>query len=199
MAEPKRRSALEGRLRPGRYGAGGEGVVLTERRLSASVQIEGAPAGGEALAAALGVLNLDQAPEPRRSLAREGRALVSTAPGQWLVLSDADAPAALVARLAEALGASGATCLDLSHARTVVRASGPELRALLAKGCALDLEAFAAGDAAATRLGPFTVLLRFTEDDACEIHVFRSFGLALWEWLCERALELGLRVDAPAS
>ncbi len=198
-AESKRVSALCGHVAEGAFGTGGEtnpGVVMAERRPAALAQINGAP-DEPALADALRAFALE--PAPRRACAGGGLTLLWNGPGMWLADADGSAAVELVATLRAALAATDATVTDLSHARTVIRLGGPRVRELLAKGCPFDVDALSAGDVAATQLGHFSVLLHALADEAgCDVYVFRSFALALWQWLAHAAGEFGyqIRVDA---
>ena len=189
------RSALWGHLKAGRYGSpdpdGGPGVVLEERRPGALVQINGAD-DPEALGHALSPLGLSDAPRRNRAVCGERADLLWTGAGQWWVVGREPDPGA--AELRELTGDPEVTTIDLGHARTLLRASGPMARELLAKGCPLDVDGLEPGDCAATRLGPFGIVLHCRSGEVFDLYVFRSFGLALWEWLCDEAAEFGYEV-----
>ncbi len=196
MHEPARRSALEGHYRVGRFGARPEdapGVVLTECRPRAVVQVNGAPEAGE-LAGALGAPEAGVA--PNRTFDAGAVRYAWNGPGQWLAESAGHTPGELVEHIEEALRAHGASATDLSHARTVVRVSGPASTDLLAKLCPIDIEAMRPGDSAATLAGPFSVQVVKAGDEAFRLYVFRSFGLAMWEMLQDEAAELGGEIAA---
>ena len=181
MAESRRRSALERHYHPGRHGASGsEGVTLVERRGLAMAQVNGAPEG--------------EGPAPLGSEITGDTLLLWTGPGQWFAVSEQARPEALIAQLEERLSASDAGVTDLSHARTVVRITGPAWRDLLAKGCPADVDAMASGDCVASLLGHFSVVIHCVVDDAADVYVFRSFGASLWEWLRGGAEEFGYTV-----
>mgnify|MGYP002267149987 CR=1 FL=1 len=104
-------------------------------------------------------------------------------------------PESLRAKLGERLSSSDATISDLSHARTVLRVSGPAWKDLLAKGCPADIDAMAPGDCVASLLSHFTVVIHCTGADSADVYVFRSFGASLWEWLRGGAAEFGYIVE----
>ena len=189
------RSALRGHVKAGRYGApdpeGGPGVVLEERRPGALVQINGAD-DPEALGRALSPLGLAGGPRRNRAVCGERADLLWTGAGQWWVVGRGPEPGA--AELRALAGDPEVTTIDLGHARTLLRASGPMARELLAKGCPLDVDGLAPGDCASTRLGPFSIVLHCRPGEVFDLYVFRSFGLALWEWLCDEAAEFGYEV-----
>jgi heterotetrameric sarcosine oxidase gamma subunit len=196
VAEVVERTALsdhpKSRLRTA--GAGGlPGAVLEEQRPAAIAQINGAPVESR-LASALGFLALDSAIEPRRASAGKGGTLLWTGPGQWLAVSSSTPAGVFVTNLRGALESSGATVTDLSHARSVIRIAGPKARDVMLKGCPLDLESFAGDDCACSLLGHFNVQIHCLGAQSFDLYVFRSFGLALWEWLVDAALEYGVEM-----
>ena len=192
-----RRSALDGHVVPGRHGASGREeavVVLEELRPGALVQLNGVsePASFAGLLSRLGI---DGAPQPRRGLTgSKGELLWTGADQWWLVDREGGMSAAEALALLEVRRAPDATALDLGHARTVLRVSGPMARDLLAKGCPLDVDGLRVGDCASTRLGPFNVVLHCAGTSRFDLYVFRSFGLAMWEWLNDEAAEFGCEV-----
>lgn len=175
-------------------GAGGlPGAVLEEQRPTAIAQINGAPEENR-LGAALSFLALETVPEPRRACPGKGATLLWNGPGQWLAVTSATPAEDFVAGLRSALSESGATVTDLSHARTVIRLAGPKARDVLLKGCPLDLELFQMNDCASSLLGHLNVQLHCLGDQTFDLYVFRSFGLAMWEWLVDAALEYGVEM-----
>ena len=198
MVDTSRRSALDGHYETGNFGSEGPegpGVSLSERRPSAMAQVNGAPDEAR-LAELLSTLAPDAAPKPLSSFQAEGLRMLWTGPGQWFAMSDSMAPAVLVSTLEDVLAGTDATVTDLSHARTVLRISGPACKDLLTKGCPADVEAMAPGDCLLSLLSHFNVLVDCVAEDACEVYVFRSFGLSLWEWLTDAAGEFGYCVQS---
>jgi len=201
VADPLRVSALESIVSPGRYGAatrGEAGVVLQEWRPSAIVQINGA-ADGEDFCQALGFLELEALPRARRACPGKAATLLWNGPGRWLAVSADAPPARFVNDFREALNGSDATVTDLSHARSVVRITGPRACEVLLQGCPLDLELFAENDCAASLLGHLSVQLHGLGGGGFDVYGFRSFGVALWEWLVDASLEYGLEVRLNAK
>jgi methylglutamate dehydrogenase subunit D len=94
-----------------------------------------------------------------------------------------------------------ATIVDQSHARTLLRISGPRVRDALAKGVAIDLHPseFRTGDTAATSVAHIGV--QFWQHDAAPTYVFcvaRGYAGSFWDWLAVSAAEYGLEV-APTA
>ena len=189
MAETRRpRSALEGVLVAGTFGAAEDGIGLTigERRPLALVHV-GVREGDDATRAAVGVTL--PALAGQTAVTGETRA-IWLAPDRWL-LCQADADG--IRRAAPAAAVN-----DVSSGRTVLRLSGPRVRDVLASDCPLDLHpsAFGPGRSAATLIGHFGVVLDCVEADVVDVYVARGFALDFWHWLTETAAEWGYRVDA---
>jgi heterotetrameric sarcosine oxidase gamma subunit len=183
MAEPRGdRSALLGHLRAGNFSAGAQApsVTLAERWPLAILQIDGLP-GGDPPA----VPQVPGAPP-----------VLQVGPRRWLVVDRRDRLESLTANLATSLdrAATGFVVTDLSHARTVLRIGGGNARDVLAKGCALDLHpgVFPVGSCAATSVvGLAAVLVAVDDAPTYDLHVARTYGQYVWEWICEAAAEYG--------
>jgi methylglutamate dehydrogenase subunit D len=188
-------SALAAVLRPGRGGvaSGAPGVVIAERRPLTIVQvaeIPGIPGDRPALEKALGLA----LPPPRRAAAANQRAALWVGPGRWFAVEPGSAP--LVAALERAAAASFAL-IDLSHARTVLRLTGPHALDVLAKGCAVDLHSgsIRAGDSFATGVARHAAVLHVVDaTPTVDIYVYRSLGQDLFEWLAEAGAEFGWQI-----
>lgn len=196
MVEAVAHSALEEQPASERRGAisgASPGVVLAERMLAALAQINGAPEGART-AKALAQLELESRPEPRRATAGRHATLLWTGPGQWLAIAARTSAEDFVLVLRDAVEPLGATVTDLSHARTVIRIAGPDSREVLLKGCPLDIEAMAKDDCAASLVGHLNALIHCVDERVFDVYVFRSFGLAMWNWLIDAAEEFGVEV-----
>ena len=81
-------------------------------------------------------------------------------PERWLLITPPAAPGSAAAAWQSACSGCG-IAVDLSSALTALEVAGSEVRALLARGCRLDLEptAFPAGHAAATIMAQVPVIL----------------------------------------
>jgi heterotetrameric sarcosine oxidase gamma subunit len=88
------------------------------------------------------------------------RLIVSVRPERWLLLAAPAAPGAF-AQLCSDACADCAAVVELSSALTALHVAGPAVRAMLARGCRLDLEPslFGAGCAAATLMAQVPVTL----------------------------------------
>jgi sarcosine oxidase subunit gamma len=82
----------------------------------------------------------------------------------------------------------------VSANRAVVELSGPHTRALLAKGCSLDLHprSFRPGMCAQTLLAKTAVILWQTDDaPTFKVFVRASFAAHLARWLADASVEFG--------
>ena len=181
MAEPRdNRSALLGHLRAGNFPAGEQtpGVTLAERWPLAILQIDGLPGG--------------PADRPAATRMPGVPPLLQVGPQRWLVIDRRDRLDSLSASLAT--GLEGSVVTDLSQARTVLRIGGGQARDVLAKGCALDLHpgVFPVGSCTATSVaGLAAVLVAVDDAPTYDLHVARTYGQYVWEWICEAAAEYG--------
>ena len=190
------RGAWEGATKPGRHGApdGAAGVRLTLRDgfgLATLIAADGKDADLQAILAERFGLSL---PEAGAAQIEGERGLIWSAPGQWLAL--APSPHAL-RDLPEALRGVAAVT-DQSDSRALVRISGPQARAMLAKGVAVDLHprAFGPGRAAVTSIAHIGVQLwQRDAGPTYEIAVARSFAGSFWGWLEHAAAEFGYEVE----
>ena len=178
MADLKRHSALENCTLsvPG----------ISELPYRAIVQINGAP---EDLHKRLRNWNFKTKTQTLKAVAGKDTGLLWNGPGQFLLVSAGQSAEELCGILAEQLQDSDATWVDLSHARTVFELSGPHAQDILAKGCALDVDAMQAGDCVPTLLAHLNVLLYCRAQQSFQIFVFRSFGFDCMEWLAHTARE----------
>ncbi|MBI3900055.1 MAG: hypothetical protein HY308_17440 [Gammaproteobacteria bacterium] len=75
---------------------------------------------------------------------------------------------------------------DQSHARVVLRLSGPKARTVLSKGCRLDLdgEIFATDSCAQTSIAEVSTLIHRVDDaPSYDLIVPSGYACAFWHWL----------------
>ena len=117
-------------------------------------------------------------------------------PDEWLVVTSAEAAAALGSELAEALAGFHAAINDVSGGHVALCVSGVDARTVLAKGCTLDLhpQKFGPAQCARTGLAKATVLLGALDSESTyTIIVSRSFSDYLCRWLAHAARAHGVR------
>lgn len=182
-----RRSPLEGRLPwslPPR--ANGPAVALSELRFAEQIGVRAkAP-----VAAYLAGVPLPL--EPNRVASMRMLRTLWLGPDEWLVTSPEGTAPDLVGRLTRALAGRQATVTDLSSSRAVIEITGIEARALLAKGCGLDLHprAFGPGCCAQTLFARLPVIIdQLSAAPLYRLFVRRSAARWLAEWLIDAAEE----------
>jgi sarcosine oxidase subunit gamma len=143
--------------------------------------------------------------EPCTSAAREQIGALWLGPDQWLVTCPARDVPGLIDSLREALAGVHAAITDISDGRVAFRLAGPSARAVLAKGCPVDLHprAFPPGRCAQSLLAKASVLIHLVADGpepgpSFEIYVARSFAQYLWTWLEDAGREYGVLIEPPA-
>ena len=111
-------------------------------------------------------------------------------PDEWLVTTSTDA-VALADQLTAAVGEEPGVALDLSANRTVLELTGPQARAVLEKGCPVDLHprAFGPGHAVSTTLARVPVLLWQTGEDTYRLFPRSSFADYVARWLLDAMVE----------
>ena len=202
MAEMRPRfvSALEGIASPGRYGRteASPGAVVSELP-APGLALVTARMGRSAdlIAAAEAAFGIAPPTTPRR-VESAALAFVWSGPDRWLAHRASEPPGGMEALLAPL--AAQAAVVDQSHARTLLRISGPRVRDALAKGVALDLDprAFRPGDAAMTGVAHIAVQLWQTDEAPTYVlSVARSLARSFWSWLEASAAEYGLELAPP--
>jgi sarcosine oxidase subunit gamma len=129
------------------------------------------------------------APLPARAGATSEQVLW-LGPDEWLVVTTDDA-AGLVERLDAALGSDPGLALDVSANRTVLELTGSHARAVLEKGCPVDLHprSFGPGRAVTTTLARVPVLLWQTGDEQYRLLPRSSFADYVARWLLDAMQE----------
>lgn len=178
----ERISALAGQQMPQSFGPD---LTLSERRVAHIWQLTAWP-GQVAQMAKLAAKSAGVKVAPGALQSAMGDALLMrTEPLRWLMVSETG--------MAPPDPGTAGTLVDLSHARTIIRVSGIEMPALMARQVPLDLRpaAFPEGSVASTGLDHVAVTLH-ARDSGMDLYCFRSFGLALWEHLTESAAPFAL-------
>jgi sarcosine oxidase, subunit gamma len=122
--------------------------------------------------------------------AGNGVSVLWLSPDEFLVVSD-EQPAQLTWSLAEALEGEWGSATDLSANRTTFELAGPSARAVLEKGCPLDLHprSFDVGSAYVTLIGSVPVVLWEVAEDRYWILPRSSFADFLGRWLIDAMAE----------
>jgi sarcosine oxidase, subunit gamma len=146
---------------------------------------------GERLGALTGGL-----PAASGDVSRSGdTAVLWLGPAEFLLVAPAESHeslgGSLPGTLIEALGEGEGQVVDLSANRTTLELSGPRARAVLEKGCALDLHprVLRPGTALSTEIGGIPALLWKTADETYRIFPRASFAEFLGRWLLDAMRE----------
>lgn len=115
-------------------------------------------------------------------------------PDEWLVVTGTDA-VALADQLAAAVGEEPGLALDVSANRTVLELTGPQARAVLEKGCPVDLHprSFGPGSAVSTTLARVPVLLWQTGGESYRLLPRSSFADYVARWVLDAMVEFAGR------
>ena len=175
----------------------GAGLVLAECRPRGLLVLRGDGARAEFRNAVSKVLGFEPVAEPLTAVRRRDVSMLWLGPDEWLVTTPERRAERIERDLRDALEGRHAALTDVSHGRTVIALSGPDARALLAKGCPLDFHprVFTPGRCARSRLARCQMLIhQVGEAPAFEIHVHRSFAQYAWTWLMDAGREFGIRI-----
>lgn len=185
--------AWAGIVGTGRHGSSA-GLRITLREDVGLATIVAADGQQSALAGRLFALRGWDMPAPGRAWIGPDCDVVWSASGQWLaVAAGRDTLRGLAGELS---GLAAVT--EQSDSRALLRIAGPEARACLSKGVAVDLHsrAFTPGSAAVTAIAHVSAQIwQRNEQPAYEIAVPRSFAASFWSWLVEAAAEFGDAVE----
>lgn len=174
-------------------------VTLSELRPKSFVQVGAWPETNALVASKLAaVMGLEAPGQSCEAHHVDDRALMLVAPGRYLALSGEED---LHAELTRQFQPEEACVTDLSHARAGIRLDGAPVTELLQKAVAIDFhdDVFPSGRATLTSLESFSVLLHRRAETVFDLYVFRGFGLSLWHWVTDAALEYGYRVGDPVG
>ena len=181
--------------------APGAGVVIGECRTRGLLVLRGDAARSGFRSAVSAALGLEPVVEPLTAARKRDVSMLWLGPDEWLVA----VPDRRIERIGQALRGAldeqHAAVTDVSHSRTILALSGPDARAVLAKGCPLDFHprVFGPGRCAQSRLAKCQVLIhQTTAEPAFEIYVMRSFAEYAWTWLMDAGEEFGVRI-APSE
>ena len=202
MAERyRRRSALAHLGIEARASSDGAGarVVLGERRIRGMLALRGDSASAGFRGAIASATGLEPVVEPLTSARQRDVTMLWLGPDEWLLVMPDRRLERVERTLRAALDGHHAALTVVSHSRTVFALSGPEARAVLGKGCPLDLHprAFPPGRCAQSTLAKCQALIHLVDPaPAFEIYVARSFAEYAWTWLEDAAGEFGVQIAA---
>ena len=197
VKQASRRSSLASVYKPSPFGisASPPGVTLAERA-GLSLVIAECAAGDVACIKALSKALGTDMPPPGHSSEAGDRRITWLAPGKWMIVGK-DKSYGETASLLES-SCEDAAINDVSSSKTVIRASGPNVRDTLAASCTIDLHpsVFKPGMSATTDLDHVVVTIDCIDADTFDLYVSRAYAVSFWEWLIEASEEFGGEVKA---
>lgn len=186
-----RRSPLAGLAGDLTEGAvtGDRDVRVSEWRFLTMVSLRVDPESPVAEAVA-GVLGVALPRSVGQVVSHGGHDVLWLGPDEWLVVSRTP-PEVLVAGLVHGVGEAHAAVVDVSANRTVIELAGACARAVLEKGCPLDLHprAFGPGTAVSTTLARVPVLLWQVGVQSYRLLPRSSFAEYTARWLLDASRE----------
>lgn len=181
-----------GLARRAREARGEAGVAMAERPFPAILNLRARGSTPEPWQAIETALGFALPREPNRAAGKDRVVALWLGPDEWwLIGPPADQG------LGKTLSELGCTLTEVGDSRTCIRISGPRARALIAKGCPLDLHprVFGPGHCAQSLLAEADIVLhQVSPAPAYDIYVARSFAEYLWLWLEDAAREYVLAV-----
>ena len=199
---------LEGR---GAAGRGAAGVAMGERPHRGIVNLRLDPGNAEIMAAFESAFGFALPAAANTSAGDADTIALWLGPDEWWLVvpgPEPEAGPALAEKLRAALSGHFAAVTEVGESRTCIRVAGPRARALLQKGCPLDLHprVFVAGACAQSILAKAAVTLHLFADESpaqagaegpvFDVYVGRSFAEYLWAWLEDAGREYGVAVVA---
>ena len=185
MAE--RITALQGHYQPGYTGRPGDpGVVMQEIKGLTLHQVAAwphtLPEVGSVLAQQLGT---DHFAGPGHASVGKKGAMLRIEPLKWWLLDHAPPE----------FNTDSAVVLDLSHARSHMRISGPSAADLLNRHCPLDLRSgvYPVNAVAASMIHHVGITL-WHSTNGYELFIPRGFALSIWQGLVDSAQQFGLEI-----
>ncbi|MHA1153163.1 MAG: sarcosine oxidase subunit gamma [Alphaproteobacteria bacterium] len=199
---------LEGR---GAATRGAAGVAMTERPHRGIVNLRLDPGNAEAMTAFEVAFGFALPTAANDTAGNADTIALWLGPDEWWLVVPGPEPQAgpeLADKLRAALADHFAAVTEVGESRTCIRVSGPRARALLQKGCPLDLHpsSFGTGACAQSILAKAGVTLHLFADETVDqagaegpvfdIYVGRSFAEYLWAWLEDAGAEYGVAILA---
>ena len=113
---------------------------------------------------------------------------IPLSPGQWMLVSKKD-PAGFAASMDKKIGRLGHVS-DQSDSRVCIRVTGPDARALMSRGCRLDLHpsVTSSGFCAQTNMAQTGVMIHQIDDQPTyDLYVYSGCARSFWQWLSHTA------------
>ena len=158
------------------------------------VNLRGSPDNAEFIETATTVLGQDL-PLTANRMTKVSHRIFWLGPDEWLIVTPAETTLTLIKEFDESLSTRHASLTNVSGGQILLRATGTDMRNVLAKGCTLDFHPseFKVGDCTQSGLAKANVLIALVDEQPTfEIIVHRSFAEYLARWLRHSAGEYGV-------
>jgi len=183
-----------------------EGWEVSQRRSAAALRLSDQSPLAKVLvkADAHGAFTARHAtPFGRADLLAGGVLQVGSDPGSWLLIGPPGSATAIISEQRSAVGDVGelVTVIDLTHGRALMRLSGSDSVALLAKLCAIDLSDAITPNHSAFRSSVAKLATDVVRHDLADgtrsylMHCERSSGQHLFDCVLDAGAEFGIDVD----
>ena len=181
------------------------GVLISELKHRTQITVRGQstdPAFMQGIKKALGFALPTQACTAAGKA--DGLHILWMGPDEWLVVAPPENEPLIMEKLIKALEGLDAALVDVSESRTVIQLSGQQARAVLNKGCSIDLHprTFTPGQVVNTLLARAHITLhqtatqKSTRFPTYDIYVHRSYAEYMWSWIEDASREYGLEITA---
>lgn len=171
-------------------------LSVRERPFRALINLRGNPRDADFVRTAQPLLGCALPLRPNTTSVGPSYRVIWTGPDEWWVQSHDEQPSTMAAKLESdlrtAFGEQFATATDVGSGYTTLELRGPLARAVLARGCPLDLHAraFAPDHCAQSHFFKADIVLTRIEDDLFEMIIRRSFATYVAEILHDAAQPL---------
>jgi len=176
------------------------GVRVRERSFQGHLNLRGRPGNPAFLGAGRRVMRAELPIKANTFVIAGALRIYWLGPDEWLIITPSDKQSGLKARLCEALQGIFSSVTDVSSGQTIISISGVNARALIEKGCPLDLHPreFKTGDCAQSHLAKTGILISAVDDTPrYELVVRRSFSDYLGHWLLDAVKEFLVAPETP--
>ena len=170
----------------------GSGVQIVELPFLGHINLRGRSDNGGFMKQAKKVLGVGLPGDPNTWLQSGDLKIYWLGPDEWLIVAPEGRQQELEQQLRTALSKMFSSVTDVSSGQTMLRISGTKARAVLQKGCSLDLHGrvFKPGDCAQTLLAKAGMMISCVDESPTyELVIRRSFSDYVGLWLLDATAE----------
>jgi sarcosine oxidase subunit gamma len=169
-------------------------LAIKELPFLGHINVRGSSENSKFMAAVKKVIGAALPIDANTFIESNGDTILWLGPNEWLIVTAQEKTLELIEKLEKALGDTFSAINDVSGGNTILELSGEKARALLSKGCPLDLHesVFTTGQCAQTVIAKTGMTLWSLQAEGKIIYtliVRRSFSDYLGLWLLDAARE----------